>query len=201
MADLSVASVPHPRNDEIWRMQGFIIYDGQMFVYVNGALTAFPQCGISYPERTEMVREGLYRRIGNRLGLDDADRKKTLSKLVIAPESRWMEFQCPLMPPRLSAYPLGYLHAVTVEQEIVLLEEIEHGRDPRDIEIFRETVGNANIDFLRHMFGIGEFRRPCIPCQAIVEAHRTVHHGKRENYFLMDEFFPLPQSAEIAIAV
>jgi hypothetical protein len=188
-------------DEEVWRAVGFIFYyEDRAFVYVNGATAMLPRCDLSYPDRVELVREGLYRKLREGYGLGDSLAKREVA-LVIAPHSDWEKFQCPLMPPRLSESPTAYVSRVSFEQERVLLDELLEGRDPCKVDMYYQTVGLANINFLKHMFGRGEYQQPCIPCQAMVAAYRVLCHERQSDYFVMDSVFTLPDPGVRSVAV
>ncbi|MDE2173629.1 MAG: hypothetical protein KGJ31_03575 [Patescibacteria group bacterium] len=160
---------------------------------------ALPADDTSYSKRQEATRDGLYRILRQCYGLG-GNAEKLESHLVIAPVSQWREFQCPLMPPHLSAFPSAYVNGVTLEQEIVLLGEVGERRDPGSVEIFRQTIGDANLDFFMHMFGFGEYRHPCIPRWAMVEACRVLSHDRWGEYLLVDGMFSL-SGPEVGLAI
>ncbi len=130
------------------------------------------------------------------------DLKKLEVDLVIAPQSEWEAFQCPLMPPA----DVGVSAAVRKQgwipqREAILLEELNEGRDPQGVELCRELIGAENLEFLKHLFGYGEYHRRCVPCRAMVEAHRARYGWPRKDYLLVDGTIPIAGFAASSAAV
>jgi len=183
---------------ELWNVEGFIDFrdERRTFIHFDGAKLLFPpQCNIPHCQRTELVHLSLLEVIWNQMGFTHR-MPIAEEKLVISCDPQ--DFQCPLMPKGQSAFPLSYVSDVDCQTEMLLFDEVANGRDPRRVEVFRETIQPQHLEFFAHMLGIGAYRRKCIPCHAAVAAYRARHARGIQDYRLFDGHFDLVVSATLA---